>query len=159
MRGKGLLFAGRFQQETVGSSSVEFALVVPLLFLVTFCLLDFSRVMYTQMTLQHAVQQAGRFAITGNHLVTATNRLEAIQQVAQQAAMGLDVSSIQISSNNGGGFTTGTAGGPGDIVRISLTCNIEPITPFVRQFFSTNGYVCRVSTTFKNEPFPKSQSE
>jgi hypothetical protein len=138
---------------------VEFALVVPLLFLVTFCLLDFGRLLYTQLTLQHAVRQAGRFAITGNHLDTATNRVEAIRQVAQRAAMGLDVSSIQISGGSGRDFLPGFAGGPGQIVKISLTCNIEPITPFVRQFFSTNGYVCRVSTTFRNEPFSKTQSE
>src|SRR5581483_8506070 len=54
-----------------GQSLVEFAMIA-LLFLL-FGVVDFGRLFFVQMTLQNAVRQAGRFAITGNHLQDPKN--------------------------------------------------------------------------------------
>ncbi|HMD77213.1 MAG TPA: TadE family protein, partial [Terracidiphilus sp.] len=52
---------------------VEFALVVPLFLLLVFAVADFGRLFFMQMTLQNAVRQAGRFAMTGSHLPDPNN--------------------------------------------------------------------------------------
>ena len=77
--------------------------------------------------------------------------MNSIIQVAQQAAIGIDVSNMQISSAGGG---KGSAGGPGDTLTISLTTNLQLMTPIVAQFFNNGTYTFTVGVTLKNEPFP-----
>jgi Flp pilus assembly protein TadG len=140
-----------------GSSILEFAFVAPIFLLLLCAIVDFARLFYVETTLQNAVRQAGRFAITGNHLSDPQHpgqnlsRVNSIIQVATNAAVGLDVSAIQVSSLNGG---PGSAGGPGDTVTICLTTNLKLITTMVGQFFPNNTYTFTVSVSFKNEPFP-----
>jgi Flp pilus assembly protein TadG len=126
-------------------------------FLLFFAVFDFARLFYAEMTLQNAVRQAGRYAVTGNHLPDPQHqgqnlsRVNSIIKVAQQAAGGLSVSHIQISSLGGG---NGSAGGPGDTVTISLTSTLQLMTPIVAGFFPNGAYTFTVSVSFKNEPFP-----
>src|SRR5271166_5552553 len=107
-------------------------------FFCCFALIDFARLFYVEVTLQNAIRQAGRYAITGNHLPDPKHkgqnlsRVNSIIQIAQNAAQGLDISAIQVSSLNGG---AGSAGGPGDTVTISLTTDLKFMTAFVGQFF------------------------
>jgi hypothetical protein len=120
---------------------------------------------YTHMTLQHAMRQAGRFAATGNrmedpdHPGTDLSRVNSIILVARQAAAGIDVSNIQISSAQGGSSGPGRAGGPGDTVTISLTTTMRLLTPLIGRFFGqTQSYPIEVQATFRNEPFPPNQT-
>src|SRR5271166_6763505 len=148
---------GRKVLLTAGTSVLEFALVAPMFFVLFFAVFDFSRLFYVEMTLQNAVRAAGRYASTGNHLPDPQHhgqnlsRLNSIIQVAQQNAIGLSVAGIQISSAAGG---SGSAGGPGDTVTVSLTTNLQLMTPIVAQFFKNGIYTFTVSVSFKNEPFP-----
>lgn len=145
------------KSSTAGGSAVEFALVAPMFFLLFFAVFDFARLFYAEMTLQNAVRQAGRYAVTGNYLPDPQHqgqnlsRVNSIIKVAQQAAGGLSVSHIQISSLGGG---NGSAGGPGDTVTISLTSTLQLMTPIVAGFFPNGAYTFTVSVSFKNEPFP-----
>lgn len=140
-----------------GQSLLEFALVAPLFLLLVCALLDFGRLFYVEMDLQNAVRQAGRYASTGNHLPDPNNpgnnlsRVQSIIQTATNNASGLNVSSIQVSSLLGG---PGNAGGPGDTVTISMTDNLQLITPLIAHFFTSGIYTFTVSVSFKNEPFP-----
>lgn len=138
-----------------GQTLLEFALVVPVFFMLVFAIVDFGHLFYLEMTLQNAVQDAGRFAATGNHLKDANNntlsRVNSIIQTAQQAAPGIDFSSINISSQYGG---KGSAGGPGDIVTVSFATVKQFFTPLIGKFFPGGVYNFTVSVTFKNEPFP-----
>jgi len=145
-----------------GQATVEYALVVPLIFLLVFGLIDFGRLFFTELTLQYALRAAARYAVTGNHRPNPANpsqmltRVASIEQVAQQYAMGIDVSGLQISSTSVGAAGSG-AGGPGDTVTLSLTYQLVLITPIIGQFFPNGAYTFTVSTSFKNEPFPPSQ--
>jgi Flp pilus assembly protein TadG len=141
-----------------GQTIMEFPVIVPLFFLLLFGVIDFGRLFFVQMSLQNAIRQAGRFAVTGNHLPDPKkpgqnlSRVDSIIKTAQQAAMGLDVTNVQVTSSKGG---TGNAGGPGDTVTISLTTNMKLITPIISRFFGPKGtYKFTVSVSFKNEPFP-----
>jgi Flp pilus assembly protein TadG len=149
---------------TRGQTFVEFAMVAPIFFLVIFAIFDFGRLFFVQMNLEQAVFEAGRFASTGNHVSDPNNpgqqlsRVASIIQVANQAATGLgaNISNIQISSLNGG---SGSAGGPGDTVTITLTANLPLMTPFVSRFFPGGVYTFTSSASFKNEPFPPGQTK
>jgi hypothetical protein len=116
------------------------------------------------------MREAGRFAITGRHdydpnnPTATTSRTNAIFQVAQQTAMGLQLTGYSISSERGG---TGSGGGPGDNVTISISQDFRLLTPIVpmlaRSFGLTNFmdggvYHATASTTFRNEPFPPSDT-
>ena len=149
-----------------GNTLVEFALVVLLFFLLVFGLIDFGRLFFTELTLQHALRQAGRFAVTGNHLTDPNSnppgqqltRVDSIISVARQAAVGIPIpaDNIQVSSQVGG---AGSAGGPSDTMTISLNYDLPLITPMIRAFFPPDGiYHFTVKTTFKNEPFPEANT-
>ncbi len=152
----------RPRQPRAGKSQslVEFAIVVPLFFLLLFALLDFGRLFYVQLSLQNAIRQGGRFGVTGRHLTdaqgNALSRTASIMQVIQRSAAGLALnpSDIQISSQQGG---ADSAGGPGDTMTIALTYRLQLLTPIIGQFFNHGGYQFTVATTFRNEPFPSEQ--
>jgi Flp pilus assembly protein TadG len=158
-RATGKLYGRRLPTapSTCGTTLLEFALVLPIFVLLLLAIADFARLFYVEMTLQNAVREAGRYAITGNHVPDPNHqgqtlsRVKSITQIAQQAAMGLDVSNLQIVSVNGG---SGNAGGPGDTVTISLATNLKLLTPIIAQFFKNGVYSFTVSVSFRNEPFP-----
>jgi Flp pilus assembly protein TadG len=139
---------------------VEFALVVPFFFLLVCTLMDFGRLFFVQMSAEEAVQEAGRFASTGNTMANPADpnqqltRIQSITQVVENSAF-LDPSStnVQVSSLAGG---VGNAGGPNDTVTVSLTTNLPLMTPMVAAFFPNGIYTFTSSATFRNEPFPSS---
>jgi Flp pilus assembly protein TadG len=165
-----LRVAGRTLRTAAGSTLVETALVLPL-FIILFCgILDFSRLFYTQLTVQHALREAGRFAVTGRHLSRTNNtsqldtRINSILRIAQQSANGIPLVGFSIGSAQSG---TNSAGGPGDTVTISIAQNIHFITPLVPMMssfmgatnFMNNGTYCvQARTVFRNEPFPPDQT-
>lgn len=146
-----------------GQSMVEFSIVLPLFMMLVFGAMDFSRLLFTQMAVQHAIREAGRLAVTGRHLPDPSSnvnpppllsRVNSIIEKAKSASGGMDVSAIQISSKTGGTSGPGRAGGPNDTVTISMTVNLHLMTPIIGKFFGPSGiYTFVASTTFKNEPF------
>jgi hypothetical protein len=70
--------------------------------------------------------------------------------------MGATISTVQISSTYGG---SGSAGGPGDTVTISLIANFKLLTPFVAQSFAGGAYTFTSSVSCKNEPFPPANTK
>ena len=151
----------RFGRATEGQGLVELALILPMFLILIFATIDFGHLFWVELTLQNAVRQAARYAITGNHLPDPSkpghnlSRVGSIIQVAQQTAVGLDVSNLQISSLTGG---TGSAGGPGDTMTVSLTTSMPLITPLVGKFFKNGVYTFTVSVTMRNEPFSPSET-
>ncbi|HTS20127.1 MAG TPA: TadE family protein [Verrucomicrobiae bacterium] len=130
---------------------VEFALVLPLFMLLTFGVLDFGRLFWTQETLSYALREAGRYAVTGQHQTvtnTVQSRVQSIINIAKQYSAGIPVTGITVTS----GGVTNFAGGPGDTVVISLTTGLKLLTP-VGMYFPNNTYTFTTSTSFRNEPF------
>jgi Flp pilus assembly protein TadG len=124
-----------------------------------FATIDFGRLMFTQTTLQHAMREGGRYGVTGDRLPSPDNpsslqsRLDSIRSVVHKAATGVNIDpvGITISSARGG---ASNAGGPGDTLTIAMDYRFVFITPIVGQFFEDGAYTIRVSTSFRNEPFP-----
>ena len=81
---------------------VEFILVAPLYFLLTFAVIDFGRMFFVQMTVQQAVQEAARYASTGQHLPNPNvpgqnlSRVASITAQVQRDAVGATITNVQI---------------------------------------------------------------
>lgn len=148
-------------QSCRGQALVEFTLVAMFFFLLVFAAMDFCWLLFNQMNVQNAVREAARYASTGNHVVTnpatgaTLTRVASITQILDQAAVGTNIQSIVISSASGG---SGSAGGPGDTVTIKAVCSVPLLTTALSSFFSGNKFNFTVSASFKNEPFPATQT-
>jgi len=144
-----------------GNAIVEFTLVLPL-FLYMMCgIADMARIFYVETTLQNAVRAGGRYASTGNHQPDpqhagqTLNRVQSINLITQQAAIGLSTAALNVSSAQGG---SGSAGGPGDTVTLTLSSPVRLLTPIVANFFTNGSYTVSVTSSYRNEPFPPSQT-
>jgi Flp pilus assembly protein TadG len=146
-----------------GQTLPEFAMVAMTFFLLTFAVVDFSWMMFTQMNVQDAVREAGRYASTGNHLPSSNpttpgatlSRVASITQIVSQSAAGANCTP-SVSSVSGG---VGSAGAPGDVVTITAVCNIPLISGIAGGLAgNSNLFHFTVSSTFKNEPFPAAQT-
>jgi Flp pilus assembly protein TadG len=148
---------GRAIHARRGNSMVEFALVAPLFFLLVFGILDYGRLFYVEETIQYAMRQAGRYAVTGQNM--GGTRVAAITQVAENAAAGLinsgNLNSIVITSVNSstGTVQTNNAGTSGQEMTITMISNLKLITPGIAAFFPNGTYTFTNSVTFRNEPF------
>ncbi len=158
------LHSRRLNEPCRGQSLVEFSIVTMTFFLMTFAVIDFSWMMFNQLSMQDAVREAGRYAVTGNHLKdpkkgTTLSRVESINLILQQSATGAKLTRVDVSSTSGTKTTTNSAGGPGDTVNIKVTCSVPLLTVALgRLVGSDKAFHFVVSSTFKNEPFSPSQS-
>ena len=144
-----------------GLSIVETAIALPLFALLLFGIVDVGRVLFAHMTLQHAVREGGRFAVTGRVIPGTSGahpRVDSIIQVVLMDSLPIPLTpaDVLISSASGG---SGSAGGPGDVVRIAVTYPIDLLTPLIGVFFPDGRFVVDVATTFRNEPFPPNQAD
>lgn len=134
-----------------GQTLVEFALSALLFFLVVFAVIDFSYFFYVKLTLQNAVRQAGRYAITGQ-VMSGVNRYNSILQTAENYSLGIaSAADITICSASGG---CGSAGGPSEAITITISHAYRFLTPSISAFFKNGTYTITVSSSFNSEPFP-----
>jgi Flp pilus assembly protein TadG len=156
-----LLHNIRILMDRRGEELVEFAMVLPLFLLLMFAVIDMGRYYFVRETLENAVRQAGRYAITGAHTNNLT-RVLSIDLVASNSAAGLDTTAINISSAAVGSsiWSNNWAGAPGDNVKISLTTTIGFFTPGIARYFVPSGSnTFTVAVTFRNENFPPSLTQ
>ena len=138
-----------------GQTLVEFAMAAMVFLLLVFSVIDFSYFFFVKLTLQNAVRQGGRYAITGQAL-TGKNRYASILQTVEDRSLGLATSSNTSICSAVGGCSSG--GGPGDTITVKVTYQYKFITPLVAAFFTKGAYTFSVSASFTNEPFPPSQT-
>jgi Flp pilus assembly protein TadG len=78
-----LMSGGRCKDEQ-GSAALEFALVAPLLFIIVFAVIDFSRAYYTLNDLTAAVREGARFASSLDDPIV---RQDEVRQVVRDFAL------------------------------------------------------------------------
>jgi len=160
-RSGGELVPANIAASEEGASLVEFTPVLLLFLFITFAIFDFGHLFFVELEVQTAIQEAARYGSTGNHLPDPSNpsntlsRITSIIDTFNSDASGLNVTSIQISSVNGG---AGSAGGPGDLLTVTATVTMPLMTPLIAQLFPGGQYSYTASTTVMNEPFPTSQT-
>ncbi len=159
----GRMSASRTRQR--GVAAVEFAFAAILFFTLLFSILDWSYLFFVNLTMQHAVREGARYAVTGQSGLDPSNggsRCLAAREKIRSESMGLfDQTSSEIKFKIIDSVT-GIPSPPGDecygagkLIIIEVKSRISPITPFIRPFFSASSYEYQfsVSTTMKNEAF------
>ncbi len=150
-----------------GETLVEFAISISLFLLLILAIMDFASLYYTKLTLQSAARQAGRYAITGQCVTNGSgsctlSRYNSIIQTLQNASNGLlnssNGSDITITCTPNGSGCPNQAGGPGDIITITVTYTYGFATAPIAKFFTGGQYTFTVSVAFNNEPFPPAES-
>ena len=144
-----------------GAVIVEVALAVIVLITFISATFDFAHMHYARSSLQHAVSQATRFAITGSaikdpndgtkKLSREASILHLVEKISGISDFEKDDVKIYVVQPNGS--LVAGAGGPGDVVMVRATYRIDIITPGLASLFPQGQYAFTCSTRFRNEEF------
>lgn len=129
--------------------------------LVITAIFDFAHMHYARSSLQHAVSQATRYAITGS---TVADPKDATKKLSREASIKYLVEKISgitdfseedikiyvVQPN--GSLVAGT-GGPGEVIMVRASYRIDLITPGIATLFPGGEYAFTCSTRFRNEEF------
>lgn len=123
--------------------------------------IDFARIHHTRSRVQNAVSQATRFAVTGNRLSDSDNpglllsREASIARLVREISRieEIDTDEIEILTVAPDGSTEPGAGGPGDVVLVRVSHDVEVMTPGLARFFPGGLYRFSCTSRFRNEEF------
>jgi hypothetical protein len=135
-----------------GQGLVEFAIVLPLLMLLFFGIFEFGRFYYTKMTLQHAVREATRFAVTGN-VLTDPDTGDPIDRAGSIVRVILDNTKDLTVDLDGVSITPADGGGPEEIVRVAVDFRYDLTLPLIDKFVSDGHVDISFATAMRNEAF------
>src|SRR5437879_12142198 len=139
---------------TPGQALVETAIGIVLLMLLTFSIVDAAMLFFFYLTLQNGVTAATRFGVTGqdpNDADPPTRQEDSIMRVMRNATPGLtladdDFSFYDITTQSPG------AGGPNDIIQVTVRHRRQLITPMMWPLVGNGGVITlRVSAMMRNE--------
>jgi len=150
-----------------GQALVEVAFSIGIFLLFVWGTIEFGNMFNTKSTLQNAVRQAGRYAITGQCIGGVGSCTESrynsiitkLEGTSDGYINGSNVASdVSITCTDAGGGCPDGAGGPGDLITIIVTYPYPFVTGTFAKFFSGGTYTITVSSSFKNEAFLPNQS-
>ncbi|MGD0930655.1 MAG: TadE family protein [Candidatus Korobacteraceae bacterium] len=150
-----------------GQALVEIALSIGIFLVFVWGTIEFGNMFNTKSTLQNAVRQAGRYAVTGQCIggvgTCTESRYNSIITKLEGTSEGYITTSnagtdVSITCTDAGGGCPDGAGGPEDIVTITVSYPYPFLTGPIAKFFSGGTYTITVSSSFKNEQFLPSQS-
>ena len=151
-----------------GQTTIEFALAALLFFGLLFSIIDLGILFYVNLTMQNAVREGTRYAVTGrSDLDPGKDRRAALIQKIKVQSMGLYDKNLNPqkeptvkvidTSKTFNNYTSGTLqlNNPGNVdetIVVSLTYTWPLITPILKPFFKDGKYTFTVRSTMKNEP-------
>lgn len=143
-----------------GASAVEFAIVAPLLFFLIFAVIDLCVLFWVNITMQYAVREGTRYAITGRSDLGPQDNPQrhlAVIEKIRESSMGLfDRVSPQINGIGHGTperYNAGMFGTPGQISVVRLEGTWPLMTPLLQPFFEDGKYKFSVAATMRNEEY------
>jgi len=145
-----------------GATVVEMAIIAPVFLLILLALIEFSLMFFATLTMQYAVREGARFAVTGQSSLdaaTPSQRSAAIIQNIQNNSLGFYNKLGTVISVNGtsyatsASYTNGMFGKAGDTVVLQLDCDWVVATPMLAVFFTNGKYHFKVAATMRNEAF------
>jgi hypothetical protein len=137
-----------------GQTTVEFALIGILLFGLVFAVIDFGTMLYVNLTMQHAVREGARYAITGPNPLAGDprDRRTLVIDKIHDSSVGLcDKNPCTISFVNLPNDPN--VGAPSELITIRVAYSWPLLTPIVKPFFPDGKYSFTVGATMRNEPF------
>ncbi len=142
-----------------GQSIIEFTLAFPIFALVFFAVVEFSHLFYVKLALRHALQESGRYMVTGQGRDPndPQARCNAIDDKFKEWLIGTGAGlqgplTYEIIVDEPGSSES-PCGGPRDTVRVTAQF-IKPWFTILFDQFSPGGITLNVSVTWINEPFP-----
>lgn len=157
--GNGRITGIHTRKRTKGGAIVEFALACSLFFLLIFMILDFAVYGFVNLTMQHAVREGARYAVTGQSTLDPqgmNDRKRAVIQKIKDSSMGLfdDVmteSDIVVTDSDGNVLSD--FGSSGDTIVITLNCEWPIINPITQAIAGSGDYTFSVGASMRNEAF------
>ena len=150
----------RARKAQKGVAAVEFAIVAFLFFFLMLTMIDFALFGFVNLTMQHAVREGARYAITGradlDPLGVGDRRRAVIQKIRNNSMRLFDkvTSETEIVVTNSDGVAVAGFGSPGDTIVLRVNCTWPVINPFTRLTLPTGDYTFSVGATMRNEAFP-----
>jgi hypothetical protein len=147
-----------------GSTTVEFAVVLPFFLLLTFGIIDFGWYFFVEHTLQYATREGMRLAVVGGRLKDKDNqdlsRLDSIyEKIRKEASLAVDpwsltiiVYTIPIDGSEPDEVTT-SAGDPGSYMRVKTSYTYRFLTPVIGGLFPDGMITIEAQGTYRNEQF------
>lgn len=137
-----------------GQALVETAISIVVLLLLTFSVVDGAVLYFAYLTLENAVTEATRYAVT-NQQMDDLSRDESIKLVMRRFAVGLTIPDSEIAFYN---VSKGTpdSGGPRDIIQVQVAHPWQLMSPLLWPLTAgTSGrFNLNVHATMRNEPPP-----
>jgi Flp pilus assembly protein TadG len=89
----------RLRHSQHGAALLEFALVAPFFLFTVFGLIEFGNVLWSYSTLDHAVQEAARFAMVHGAESGTPATADAVAEMVRDSALGLSGQAIAVTVN------------------------------------------------------------
>jgi Flp pilus assembly protein TadG len=141
---------------------VEFTLVAMVFFLFVFGIIDFSRLLQSWVTVQHAAREGARYGITGriDCNIPSPNRAACIEYAAKEATTGLSGApgnvTVSVKSWDYPAYTTehdGSAGDQCDSLEVSVHYDFEFKAPIISNVLGFAHISIPGKERMVNEPF------
>jgi Flp pilus assembly protein TadG len=145
----------RFLRGREGTNLVEAALVSPMLFMVTFAIVDFGMIIYAHTALENGVGLATRYAVTGR-VIAGETRETSIKEAMRDATPTITIPNEAFTFSHipaGGATWLAGVGGPNDIGRVQVDLDWDLMTPFASALFTNGSYHIGVESVMRNERF------
>ena len=145
-----------------GQAVVELTFSFLIFMTIFYAIIEFSHLLYTQVSLQNALRSAGRYMVTGRTGQDGSgNNIPRDQMIHNIFCSNLFAVGIPCPSGSAFQFTcldplpatACSGGGPDQTVMVTVNLNKPALIPFFSQFFPTGGVPFTLSTTWRNEPF------
>lgn len=153
----------RYLRRQSGATVVEMAIIAPVFLLILLSLIELSMMFFATLTMQYAVREGARYAITGqSNLDPASSnqqRYNAIVFSIKDNSLGMfdklgTVISVNGTSYASTAYNSGMFGAPGSINVVQLDSDWVVTTPFLSSLFTNGKYHFAVAATMRNEYFP-----
>lgn len=143
-----------------GTTLVEMAIIAPLFILVLIAIIEVSFMFFTTLTMQYAVREGARYAITGRSDTNSTQLASVMNVIRTNSAGYLDTVCPKFSVNGTASSSSNAStllGAPGDIIVLRLDCTWKLATPIVAAVFPNGEYKFAVAATMQNTAYTPSQ--
>jgi len=147
-----------------GATLMEFALVLPLLFLLILSILDFGLFFFAQHTIQFATREGARLALVGGTLTDASGNplsreASIVKRIRDRAAVAVDPARVLIAiyplgddySAPADSSTRLDAGSPGSTMRVRVSYAYEFVTPALHEIMTDGALSAHAQATYRNE--------
>ena len=124
------------QSRERGQELVEFALTLPILFMVLMGIFDMGRATYYNSVLYNAAREGTRYGVIGPY------NPGGIETAARKLAIGLDPGILTVSSAYNASAKT---------IRVTMTYVFTPVTPVVASFYGADSVTITSQATMRTE--------